>query len=77
MANSPGMRDAERAYSLPIATTKVRYYVMRGVDADAVSLTYRTWIVSGVPDTTGASYAGPKSGGSPLTNIVVKFSWLV
>jgi len=56
----------------PPAGGAIIYYVMRGLDVDcAPTITYRTWTVTGSPDTTGAQYAGPKCGASALTDIVV------
>lgn len=71
-----GARDVDRVSFTPHSTTKARYHLMRAVDADASPLTYRTWVVMGSPDTTGAKYTGTKSGLSPLSNIVVVTSWL-
>jgi len=51
------------------------YYVMRGKDVDCGSVTYRTWTVSGSPDTTGSQYVGTKCGGSALTDIVVVLTY--
>jgi hypothetical protein len=50
---------------------------MRATDPDAQALTYRTWVVAGNPDTSGAQYTGARSGNSSLTNIVVVSSWSV
>lgn len=47
-------------------------YKMRGMDATIHGL-YDTWIVTGSPDTTGASYTGPLA--TPLRDIVVVDSW--
>lgn len=47
------------------------YFVMRGKDIDCGSVTYRTWTVTGQPDTTAAFYTGPKCGANPLQDIVV------
>lgn len=46
-------------------------YTMRGRDVDSTSLTYRYWESTGSADMTGASYTGPKSGGSALADIVI------
>lgn len=57
-------------------TPVVTYYQMRGVDIDCVLiLTYRSWVVAGSPDFTGALYTGPKCGPTPLSSIVVVDSW--
>lgn len=53
------------------------YYKMRGRDVDAGSLTYRSWVVSETPDTTGGRYTGPKSGSNPLADITVVSFWQV
>ena len=74
--SSLGMREVDRSGGVPISVTKSHYYLMRGVDADAGTLTYVTWVVNGAPDTTGAQYTGAKAGGSPLGSIVVLTSWL-
>lgn len=47
------------------------WYEMRGRDQDCPTLTYRYWRVSGSPDLTGTSYAGPKCGLNPLVEIIV------
>ena len=46
-------------------------YVMMARDPDCGSPTYRTWVVFGRPDTTGALYAGTRCGASPLVDIQV------
>lgn len=46
-----------------------KYYAMRGRD----SVAYRSWVVTGAPDTTGAQYTGPLVGS--LSDIVVVQSW--
>jgi len=56
--------------SVPISQP-VTYFVMRGLDPDCITVTYRFWTVSGSPDLSGASYSGPKCGVSSLTDIVV------
>jgi len=63
--------------SLPIPPTggATLYYVMRGRDVDCGSVTYRSWTVSGTPDTTGSQYVGTKCGASALADIVVVFSY--
>lgn len=53
------------------------YYVMRGKDVDCGPITYRTWTVTGGPDTTGSQYSGPKCGANPLEDIVVVFTYVV
>lgn len=74
--SNPGMRDGEHSAGAPVIVAKSHYYLMRGIDVDAGSLTYRTWVVNGSPDTSGAQYTGTKSGGSPLSSIAVVSSWL-
>lgn len=69
-----GVRTADRNVSRPVVVTAT-YYLMRAVDPDAQTLTYRTWVVAGNPDTSGAQYTGTKSGNSALTNIVVMATW--
>lgn len=52
------------------------YYKMRGKDIDCVGpVTYRSWVVTGVPDSTGVQYTGPKCGASPLTEITIEDKW--
>lgn len=51
--------------------TSVTYFRMVGRDVDAGTLTYRYWNVPNVPDFTGSLYSGPKSGATPLADIVV------
>lgn len=51
------------------------YYVMRGRDVDCGPITYRTWTVTGSPDTTGLQYSGPKCGANPLADITVVFTY--
>lgn len=46
-------------------------YVMMARDPDCGSPTYRTWVVYGRPDTTGALYTGTRCGASPLVDIQV------
>jgi hypothetical protein len=72
-----GIRDSDRAASSIASFSNSNYYAMRGVDVDALSLTYRSWVVSGSPDITGALYTGDKSGSSPLTNIQVVAQWAI
>lgn len=57
--------------------TVTYYYIMRGIDPNCSSLTYRTWIVSGSPDITGSQYKGDKCGASPLTSIHVIGSYTI
>ena len=77
MAPGTGTRDAERNGSVAYTVSPTNYYAMRAIDPDAVSLTYRTWVVYGSPDTTAALYTGTRSGASALTNVVVVASWSV
>lgn len=58
-------------------TNVTTYYKMRAIDPDCGSLTYRTWVVTGEPDTTGALYSGTRCGANPLTNITIVDSWQV
>ena len=44
-------------------------YKMLGRDVDAQPVQYRTWVVSGAPDFTGALYTGDKSGPTPLMDV--------
>jgi hypothetical protein len=77
MAPDAGTRDAERNGSVAYTVSPTNYYAMRAIDPDAGSLTYRTWVVYGSPDTTAALYTGTRSGASALTNVVVVASWSV
>ena len=49
-----------------------RYYKMRGMDKNVNGL-YDVWIVTGVPDFTGNTYAGALT--TPLRDIVVQDTW--
>ena len=71
-----GVRDAERSSYSPNPSITT-YYAMRAVDPDAPTLTYRTWVVYGTPDTNGSRYTGTKSGNSSLTKITVVAQWTV
>ena len=53
----------------------ITYYAMRAVDPDCMPLTYVSWVVTGTPDTSGAQYAGPRCGGSPLQDITIAAKW--
>ncbi len=44
-------------------------YLMRGIDLDCGTLTYRYWVVSGTPDFAGALYGGDRCGATPLSNV--------
>ncbi len=55
----------------------VTYYKMRARDVDCGSLTYRTWVVSGVPDPTGALYAGARCGVTALADVIIAETWQV
>lgn len=59
------------------ASVVVRYFKMRAIDPDCVTPTFRTWIVTGSPDSTGAQYIGARCGVSSLTNITVAESWSI
>ncbi len=54
-------------------TSAITFYVMRGTDVDCAgpAPTYRTWNVTGDPDTTGFYYFGTKCGPSPLADIII------
>jgi hypothetical protein len=62
---------------IPPASNVVTYYKMRARDIDCGTLTYRTWIVTGAPDSTGVLYSGARCGVSPLTDIQVDSVWEV
>lgn len=49
-------------------------FKMIGMDANVDGL-YDTWVVSGTPDDTGASYAGALD--TPLRDIAIAASWTV
>jgi len=51
------------------------WYKMRARDPDCVSLTYRTWVVSGTPDYTAALYTGARCGATALTDITIVATW--
>jgi hypothetical protein len=57
--------------------TCTKYFMMRGVDVDCVTLTYRTWLVTSSPDPTGALYTGIKCGPSPLANIDIDDAFVI
>lgn len=60
----------------PVPTpSTVVYYKMRARDPDCGSITYRSWVVTGSPDYTAASYSGTRCGGTALTDITVAFKW--
>lgn len=82
----PRLSDSESAvaaypypFTLPVPTgggggggvVLTAKYVMRGRDVDAATLTYRFWRVTGSADMSGAFYTGPKSGASPLADIII------
>jgi hypothetical protein len=56
---------------------KVDYYLMRAIDIDCGSLTYRTWVTTNNPDFTGSEYTGIKCGSSPLSQIIIAAKWSV
>lgn len=73
-------RGAAQATTLPLpAASATTYYKMRALDAScAPAKTYRTWVVSGTPDATGARYTGAHCGGSVnFADIVVEDTWQV
>lgn len=51
------------------------YYAMRAIDPDCPTLTYVAWVVTGSPDITGAQYAGPRCGATPLSDITITAKW--
>ena len=52
------------------------FFKMRARDVNCGPLTYRTWVVRGIPDFTGASYAGPFCGMSVnFADVVVAATW--
>lgn len=77
VAQSAGVRESDRASSNTGAFINTTYYAMKGVDSDSQTLTYRTWVVTDSPDTTGALYSGAKSGNSPLSNIQIAAKWTI
>jgi len=60
-----------------VSPSIVSYYKMRGKDVDCGPLTYRTWVVSGAPDPTGALYVGARCGVTPFTEVVIAETWQV
>ena len=70
-------RDSDWSSSYAGAAINTTYFAMRAVDVDAPTLTFRTWVVKGSPDTTGALYSGAKSGSNPLSNIQVAAQWTI
>jgi hypothetical protein len=77
LTQGSGIRESDRNATGTGSFSNTPYYAMRGVDADAGTLTYRSWVVSDSPDLTGALYGGTKSGGSPLTNIQIVAKWTI
>jgi len=63
------------SYTSPQPPPKT-YYKMRGQDVDCGPLTYRTWVVSGVPDYTGAQYTGTRCGATPFSNVTIAATWM-
>lgn len=59
-------------HATPDMVVLVTVYKMRGMDKNTNGL-YDTWLVSGTPDLTGASYAGALA--KPLRDIIVIDSW--
>lgn len=53
----------------------INYYAMRAIDPDCPILTYVSWVATGSPDITGAQYAGPRCGISPLSDITITAKW--
>jgi len=52
------------------------FYLMRGRDANATGVVYRSWVVTFEPDYTGQYYTGTYSGGSlNLTGVAVVSKW--
>ena len=56
-----------RGSAYPVKTFRMQG---RDVDFTGPAPLYRYWTVSGSPDFAGARYTGPKSGASPLAEIV-------
>lgn len=67
--------DFKSNISNVIPNVMTTYFVMRGKDVDCVGIVYRTWTVTGAPDTTGAQYIGTKCGVSSLQDIIVLFKY--
>lgn len=57
--------------------SKTDYYLMRGIDVDCGSLTYRTWVVQDAPDLSGSEYTGVRCGSTPLSEIIIAAKWSV
>jgi hypothetical protein len=56
----------------------VTYFKMRGKDVDCLpTITYRTWVVSDVPDPSEAFYGGPRCGVTPFADVVIADQWQV
>lgn len=53
----------------------VTYYLMRWKDEDCPGVTYRTWVVTQIPDPTGIRYGGSKCGATAISGAVVAASW--
>lgn len=68
---------SSQTFETPIVVSVTNYYKMRGKDVDCVSLTYRTWVVSGSPDPTGALYVGSRCGVTPFAEVVIAEAWQV
>lgn len=52
------------------------FYLMRGKDANAVGIVYRSWVVTFEPDYAGQYYTGAYAGGSlNLTGIAIVSKW--
>lgn len=59
-----------------VGTTVTTFYAMRARDPDCVSQpSYVYWVVTGVPDSTGAQYSGSRCGIHALVEIVVEATW--
>lgn len=62
---------------IPVVGTSVtHFYLMRARDPDCgPQPSYVYWVVSGTPDSTGASYTGSRCGIHALVEIVVEATW--
>lgn len=55
----------------------ITYYMMRWLDVDCVTPTYRVWVVTDTPDPTGTEYVGTKCGGTAISGAVIAATWQV
>lgn len=68
----PTIRD-----NIPATTSSIVYFLMSGKDVDCGTVTYRVWVVTGLPDTFGAQYVGSKCGATALADVIVCHTWTV